>query len=58
MISLAVADLDAWWAHIDNLKLTETFDVGAPRASTMQPWGLRVAYVFAPGGPLWHIIQA
>lgn len=58
MMSLAVADLDAWWAHIDSLKLAETFGVEAPRAPAMQPWGLRVAYVFAPGCPLWHIVQA
>lgn len=58
MMSLAVADLDAWWTHIESLKLADAFDVGAPRPPAMQPWGLRVAYVFAPGGPLWHIVQA
>jgi len=58
MMSLSVADLDAWWSHIDRLDLAGTFSVTAPRPPAAQPWGLRVAYVFAPGGPLWHIVQA
>lgn len=58
MMSLTVADLDDWWAHIDRLDLAGTFQVRLPQAPAMQPWGLRVAYLFAPGGPLWHIIQA
>lgn len=55
MMHLMVQDLDAWWTHIDALKLAERFGVGAPRAPKLEPWGLRVSYLFDPAGVLWHI---
>ncbi|MFZ1886715.1 MAG: VOC family protein [Candidatus Binataceae bacterium] len=55
MMQLIVDDLDAWWAHIDRLDLPGKFNVRPPRAPAMQPWGLRIAYVFDPSGVLWHI---
>lgn len=58
MMSLIVPDLDAWWAHIASLDLPGQFGVRAPIGPKLQPWGLRVAYVFAPCGPLWHVIQS
>jgi uncharacterized glyoxalase superfamily protein PhnB len=57
MMQLMVDDLDAWWTHIEALDLPGRFGVTAPRAPEMQPWGLRVAYVFDPAGVLWHIAQ-
>ena len=48
-------DLDAWWTHIEGLDLPGKFNVQPPRAPAMQPWGLRIAYVFDPSGVLWHI---
>ena len=57
MMQLMVDDLDAWWTHIDGLDLPGKFNVQPPRAPAMQPWGLRVAYVFDPSGVLWHIAQ-
>jgi len=57
MMQLMVDDLDAWWAHIISLDLTSEFDVPAPRAPAIQPWGLRVAYVVDPSGVLWHVAQ-
>ena len=57
MIQLMVDDLDAWWSHILSLDLTARFDVRPPRAPEVQPWGLRVAYLFDPSGVLWHIAQ-
>jgi catechol 2,3-dioxygenase-like lactoylglutathione lyase family enzyme len=57
MMQLMVDDLDAWWAHIVGLDLPGTFNVQAPRAPAMQPWGLRVAYVVDPAGVLWHVAQ-
>ncbi len=57
MMQLVVDDLDAWWAHISALKLESEFDVPAPRAPEMQPWGLRIAYVVDPSGILWHVAQ-
>jgi catechol 2,3-dioxygenase-like lactoylglutathione lyase family enzyme len=57
MMQLVVADLDAWWAHIEALDLPGNFGVQPPRPPAMQPWGLRIAYVFDPSGVLWHIAQ-
>src|SRR6202046_1696757 len=57
MMQLMVDDLDAWWSHIEALDLPGKFDVQPPRAPAMQPWGLRVAFVFDPSGVLWHICQ-
>ncbi len=57
MMQLMVDDLDAWWTHIEALDLPGAFGVKPPRAPAMQPWGLRVAYVFDPCGVLWHVAQ-
>ncbi|WGS54215.1 VOC family protein [Paraburkholderia sp. D15] len=57
MMHLMVRDLDAWWARIDALDLAGRYGVQAPRAPKLEPWGLRVAYVFDPSGVLWHIAQ-
>jgi hypothetical protein len=57
MMQLMVDDLDAWWKHIEGLDLPGKFKVQPPSAPAMQPWGLRIAYVFDPSGVLWHISQ-
>jgi hypothetical protein len=57
MMQLMVDDLDAWWAHIQDLDLPDRFGVPAPRAPALQPWGLRVAYLVDPAGVVWHIAQ-
>ncbi|HTD37081.1 MAG TPA: VOC family protein [Candidatus Limnocylindrales bacterium] len=57
MMQLMVDDLDAWWARIESLDLPAAFGVRRPKAPAMQPWGLRVAYVFDPSGVLWHIAE-
>ncbi len=57
MMQLMVDDLDAWWTHIESLDLPRNFGVPVPREPTMQPWGLRVAYVTDPAGVLWHVAQ-
>jgi catechol 2,3-dioxygenase-like lactoylglutathione lyase family enzyme len=57
MMQLMVDDLDAWWAHIEVLDLPAKFDVRPPSAPAMQPWGLRVVYLFDPTGVLWHIAE-
>ena len=55
MMQLMVDDLDAWWTHIDALDLPGRFNVQPPRAPAMQPWGLRIVYLWDPSGVLWHI---
>ncbi len=57
MMQLMVDDLDEWWAHIERLDLATAFGVQPPRPPALQPWGLRVAYVFDPSGVLWHIAE-
>lgn len=57
MMQLMVEDLDSWWTHIESLNLAGRFGVQAPKAPKMQPWGLRVAYVYDPTGVLWHVCQ-
>ena len=57
MMQLVVDDLDAWWAHIAALELPARFGVRAPSAPALQPWGVRVAYVFDPAGALWHFSE-
>lgn len=58
MMQLMVEDLDAWWSHIASLDLVGRFGVAPPKPPMMQPWGLRVAYVYDPAGVLWHVCQA
>ena len=55
MMQLMVDDLDAWWVRIEALDLAATFGVRPPRPPQLQPWGLRVAFLFDPSGVLWHI---
>jgi hypothetical protein len=57
MMQLMVEDLDAWWAHIEGLDLAGRFGVQPPKAPQVQPWGLRLAYVYDPAGLLWHVCQ-
>jgi catechol 2,3-dioxygenase-like lactoylglutathione lyase family enzyme len=57
VMQLMVDDLDAWWAHLEGLDLPGKFGVKPPRAPAVQPWGLRVAYLFDPAGVLWHVAQ-
>ena len=57
MMQLMVDDLEAWWAHIDALDLPSQFGVQPPKPPAVQPWGLRIAYVFDPCGVLWHVAQ-
>lgn len=57
MMQLVVDDLDVWWQHIMSLDLPGRFGVPRPKPPTMQPWGLRIAYVVDPSGVLWHVAQ-
>jgi catechol 2,3-dioxygenase-like lactoylglutathione lyase family enzyme len=58
MMQLMVDDLDAWWAHLEALDLPAKFGVQPPKPPAMQPWGLRIAYVFDPSGVLWHVAES
>jgi hypothetical protein len=58
MMHPSVADLDAWWEHIQALDLAATYGVRPPTAPALQPWGLTISYVVDPCGVLWHLSQA
>ncbi len=58
MIQLLVRDVDAWWRRIDADSLVAEFAVKPPRPPAMQPWKLKVGFVFDPSGVLWHIAEA
>jgi uncharacterized glyoxalase superfamily protein PhnB len=40
-----------------SLDLPKTFDVVPPKPPEMQPWGLRVAYMYDPAAVLWHFAE-
>jgi hypothetical protein len=55
MMSLTVADLDAWWEHVQRLDLPARYPGIMCKPPAVQPWGLRVLYLSDPTGVLWHI---
>ena len=55
MLQLFVTDLDVWWQR--TATLVEHFAVQSPRAPTVQPWGLRVGFLFDPSGVLWQVSE-
>lgn len=57
MMQLLVDDLDGWWQRIASLDLPATFGVPAPKPPSLQPWGLRIAFVVDPSGVLWHVAE-
>lgn len=57
MMQLMVDDVDSWWEHIKELDLPARFGVPGPKQPSLQPWGLRVAFLVDPSGVLWHIAQ-
>ncbi len=57
MMHLLVSNLDGWWEHIASLDLPRRYGVQQPRPPKLEPWGLRVAYVFDPAGVLWHVAE-
>jgi uncharacterized glyoxalase superfamily protein PhnB len=57
MMHLTVANADAWWEHIQAIKLGEKYPGIMLKPPAMQPWGLRVLYLSDPTGVLWHIAE-
>ena len=55
---MLVRDADAWWRRIDADGLVAEFAVKPPRPPAMQPWKLKVGFVFDPSGVLWRIAEA
>lgn len=55
MNQLFVCDLDDWWRR--TAALAERFAMREPIAPAMQPWGIRVGFLFDPSGVLWHVAK-
>lgn len=58
MIQLLVRNGAAWWAAHDPASLVGSFGVKPPKPPAMQPWGLKVGFIFDPSGVLWHVAEA
>jgi uncharacterized glyoxalase superfamily protein PhnB len=59
MLQLLVRDGDAWWRdHVDAKALVDEFGIKPPRPPEMQPWGIKVGFLFDPSGVLWHIAES
>jgi catechol 2,3-dioxygenase-like lactoylglutathione lyase family enzyme len=56
MMHILVADVEAWWAHVEAQRLTERYGVMAQPPED-RPWGLRDFVVVDPTGVLWRIGQ-
>jgi catechol 2,3-dioxygenase-like lactoylglutathione lyase family enzyme len=57
MMQVLVDDLDGWWERVVALDLPKAFDAAPPKPPKMQPWGLRVAFIYDPAGVLWHFTE-
>jgi hypothetical protein len=57
VMHMLVTNLDQWWTAVSRLDLEFHYKVRAPRPPKVEPWGLRVAYLFDPAGVLWHFAQ-
>lgn len=55
MMQIVVPDIEAWWQHVEALSLPRAFGVQPPKPPVLEPWGMRVGYLWDPAGVLWHI---
>ncbi|MCP1996211.1 VOC family protein [Flavobacterium sp. HSC-61S13] len=53
---LLVEDIDAWYSHLNHIKLAEVFSVRMTPIEE-KPWGMKEFHVFDPSGVLWTIAQ-
>ena len=56
MMHLLVADVEAWWQHVENSQLRAQYDVRA-EPPVDRPWGMRDFTIVDPSGVLWRIAQ-
>ncbi|MCG8587703.1 MAG: glyoxalase [Proteobacteria bacterium] len=57
MLSLWVADVDAWYERLSGLRLDEEFPGTSVSPPQLEPWGWRICYLRCPDHLLWHIGQ-
>jgi catechol 2,3-dioxygenase-like lactoylglutathione lyase family enzyme len=56
MMHLLVADVDAWWAHVRDLRIADTYGVRVEPPQE-RPWRMRELLLFDPSGVLWRIAR-
>lgn len=56
MMHILVADVDAWWAHVQQTGVAATYGVTVGPVE-LQPWRMRDFCLFDPSGVLWRIGQ-
>ena len=56
MMHLLVADVEAWWRHVEETQLASKYDVRAEPPAD-RPWGMRDFTIVDPTGVLWRIAQ-
>jgi catechol 2,3-dioxygenase-like lactoylglutathione lyase family enzyme len=56
MMHLLVADVEAWWHHVEESQLPAKYDVRAEPPDD-RPWGMRDFTIVDPTGVLWRIAQ-
>lgn len=56
MMSLRVADVDAWWRHVEASDLVGRFG-GRAEPPADRPWGMRAFPLIDPSGVLWWVGQ-
>lgn len=54
MMHLLVADVEAWWRHVENAQLTARYGVRAEQPDD-RPWDMRDFTIADPTGVLWRI---
>jgi uncharacterized glyoxalase superfamily protein PhnB len=54
MMHMLVADVDAWWRHVEATGLAEKYGVRAMPPQD-QPWAIRDFVLFDPTGVMWRI---
>lgn len=57
-VQLLLRNVGSFWAGIDFVQLMEDFPIKPPQPPAMQPWGLKVGFIWDPSGVLWHVAEA
>jgi hypothetical protein len=57
MVELLVADLDAWWTHIQKNMRDKSYPIKF-KEPTLYPWGKREIHLIDPAGVCWHIAES
>lgn len=56
MMHLLVPDVQRWWDHIRERKISETYRIKVEPPED-RPWGIRDLVVIDPSGVVWRIGQ-